>query len=143
MLPLCAELMGRELGEVGAGLGIVGRNLQGMLKVFSRVVGFSGAGFEDTEIIPAVGILGREAQGGALLGNGFLQAAGGSQDLGEQGVRLGIVWRDVFCFTQLMHRVVGACGLRESHGEPLARVEIAGILTGSNGERIDGVLGPP
>lgn len=129
-----------QLGEIGASLRVIGRELQGMLKIGSRVAGSSGAGFEDAEIIPPVGIPGREAQGSALLGNGFLQAAGGGQHLREQGVRDCIVGREICGFAQLLHCFIGMRRLCEGQGEPLAGVEVAGIFSGSGGERADGVL---
>lgn len=66
-------LLSIEAGKIGARLGVVGSELKSVLEIGAGCFGFSGAGFEDAEIVPSVGIICLKLKGLFLFFDGFGQ----------------------------------------------------------------------
>jgi len=126
--------MERQPSQIGTRLRVVGRNLQCVLKIGPRRIWFSLPRFQNTEIIPAVGVLRLQAQRLALLVDCFPQLAGSCQNLGEQGVQFRIFRRQARRFPQLYQRLGGPPGLREGQRKALASVDVVRILLRCRGK---------
>ena len=93
MLPRWRGSLRRQATEVGTGLSVLRVELQGMEEIGARGGRMARAGFEDAEIIPAVGVVGLEVQRLALLVDGLRKLSAGIEELGNEGVDFGAVGR--------------------------------------------------
>ncbi len=120
---------------------MAGIDLQGAEKIAASGGGATGAGFEDTEIVPAIGVVGLQVKRLALLINGLRKLAAGAKELGEQGMHFGVAGVALSGFAQLLQRIVGAAGLGQGHGEALSCLQITGLLLDGFLQERDGLLG--
>ncbi len=77
--------------EIRFGLWMLRIQTQGVLKRIPRRGELTRAGFENTKIVPSVGVVLEKLECRLLLGDGLLQAAGRSQYLRQTGMARRIV----------------------------------------------------